>query len=63
MTRAFIVIRDGEERWQVVTGFLRLRPHPLTMKAAKLKLPPHGITRTVATELARRLNEWAEPDR
>jgi len=59
VSRAFIVLRDGEKWWQVVTGYLRVTPHPLTMDAARLRGMARGLTRADANELARRLNEWA----
>lgn|GEM_PF-5739025 len=59
MSRDFIVLREGEKWWQVVTGYLRATPHPLTMKAAFLNVRARGLTRADANELARRLNEWA----
>lgn len=57
--RTFAVARDGET-WQVVTSFLRIRPGPLTMRAAGEAGTAAGLRRTEANDLARRLNEWTD---
>ena len=58
--RAFIVVRHGAQRWQVVTEFLRVAPGWQTMKAARATGDASGLTRLKANALATALNTWLD---